>query len=544
MPQVELALAAVFGAELNVLLAPRVIHAQLVVGGRAQNVALVVLQSDVVGVLRVVDGVGDVGPVGVAVFEGNAHFGALDQRQVQAVSVPGVGARQAEPEALTAGRPSVSIEKEVAFVAAFLVDVGVQVVRFRTGDAGRDGAGDYWPGWYFRAEADGFGVGNRLELHFEAAITGSAGVQPDNDGAGGEVLRCALGFQYLSGHDGRAAGAAGQAGTGVEITLVGQACIEVAALAFQVLVLGVGIAQDAVRVAVVVGLAVGGGRRLEQIDAGVQLCCSIAVVVGAVVDLLLDHLVPELQVPDGVLPAGFQRRQRAKRQVRCDSVMALIIVELDDFDAQPRVHAEAVPDADLGSQALDEGQVVLAVLHHLFALRVLAGQFEEEVLPLEVVTPQHLLDDLRHALVLVEAKLARAIQQLQPRRERHFVTGFVPRDGQQTEMGNRAVQRAQRRRQGRRIAGNAELFRRRAQAEAGVPAQEAVCREVAIGAGEFDAVDERLAQRFVTAERQYIERYIKPLYAERMATVVEEGAQFIEHRSLPLLLGWRRRRRR
>ncbi|MNT39668.1 hypothetical protein D3C72_1759360 [compost metagenome] len=95
MPQIQLALAAVLGTELDVLLPAQVVHAQLVVGRGAQHVALVVAHVDGVGVLVVVQGVGDVGAVRVALFEGHRHFGAGEQRQVQTKGVAGVGPGQA-----------------------------------------------------------------------------------------------------------------------------------------------------------------------------------------------------------------------------------------------------------------------------------------------------------------------------------------------------------------------------------------------------------------------------------------------------------------
>ena len=116
MPQIQLALATVLGAELDVLLPARVLHPQLVVGRGAQHVAVVVAraQGHVVGVFAVVQGVGDVGAVRVALFEGHRHFGAGDQRQVQAVGVAGVGPGQAQPHAFLAGFPGVAVEQEVA----------------------------------------------------------------------------------------------------------------------------------------------------------------------------------------------------------------------------------------------------------------------------------------------------------------------------------------------------------------------------------------------------------------------------------------------
>ncbi|KPW28238.1 Unknown protein sequence [Pseudomonas amygdali] len=95
MTQIELAFATVLGTELDVLLPSRVIHAQLVIGRGAQHVAFVVTQAHVVNVLAVVQRMGDVGPIRVALFEGYGHFGAGDQRQVQAMSVTGIGSGQA-----------------------------------------------------------------------------------------------------------------------------------------------------------------------------------------------------------------------------------------------------------------------------------------------------------------------------------------------------------------------------------------------------------------------------------------------------------------
>ncbi|MNG36888.1 hypothetical protein D3C84_1240690 [compost metagenome] len=77
------------------LLPPGVVHAQFVVGRGTQDVAFVVAQGHVVGVLAVVQSMGNVGTVGVALFEGNGHFGTGNQRQVQAVGFTGVRAGQA-----------------------------------------------------------------------------------------------------------------------------------------------------------------------------------------------------------------------------------------------------------------------------------------------------------------------------------------------------------------------------------------------------------------------------------------------------------------
>ncbi|MNH28185.1 hypothetical protein D3C79_883350 [compost metagenome] len=76
------------------LLPPRIVHAQLVVGRRTQHIAFVVAQRHVVGMFTVVEGMGNVGAIRVALLERHRHFGTADQRQMQAMGVTGVGACQ------------------------------------------------------------------------------------------------------------------------------------------------------------------------------------------------------------------------------------------------------------------------------------------------------------------------------------------------------------------------------------------------------------------------------------------------------------------
>ncbi|MNJ43941.1 hypothetical protein D3C77_389700 [compost metagenome] len=428
MPQVHLALAAVLGAELDVFLPPRVLHAQFVVGRGAQDVALVVAQGDGVGVAVVVQGVGDEGAVRVAVLEGHRHFGAGQQRQVQAVGVTGVRPRQAQPDAFLAGVPAVAVEEEVDPVAAFDIDVAVGVVGVGAGDPRRYGAGHLRLGLQFGAKAHGFDVGKRLEVGLEAAVTGGAGAQAGEYRARCEGLGGAVGdFQPLPRRQGSAAADAAQAGLAIEVALVAQARVEIAAFAEQVFVLVDRITALGVGLGVVVGLAVGGPGATGLVDFAVERGGDVAVVVGADVDVLFHHFVLSLQAPHAVLVVAVQTRLRPAWQ-RVDAlVVALVVVKLDDVDAQAFVDGEAKPDAHLGQQAGDEGQVAFAVLHHLVTRGVLAHQGEDEVLAEEVVaTAQDVLDDLRHRFVLVDAVLLAAVEQGQARLQGELVAGFVP----------------------------------------------------------------------------------------------------------------------
>ncbi|MNV96375.1 hypothetical protein D3C71_1913750 [compost metagenome] len=75
-------------------LATAVVQAQLVVGRRTQHVALVVAQGHMIGVLTVMQGMGNVRAIRITLLERHRHFRSADQWQVQAVRVPGIGAGQ------------------------------------------------------------------------------------------------------------------------------------------------------------------------------------------------------------------------------------------------------------------------------------------------------------------------------------------------------------------------------------------------------------------------------------------------------------------
>ncbi|MNY05864.1 hypothetical protein D3C86_1385960 [compost metagenome] len=307
VPEVELALATVVGAELDVLLTAGVVQPQLVVGRGAQHVALFVVHGDVVGVLAVVQGVGDVGAVRVALFEGHRHFGAGDQRQVQAVGVAGIRSGQAQPHAFLAGLPGVAVEQELHAVAPFDVDFGVGVVFLRVADPRRDGAGDLRFGQQWRAKTHAFRIGDGLELHHEAGIAGGAGAELGDHGAAGVGLgRAANDFQDLAGGQGGAAAGAAEAGLVVEVTFVLQTGVEVAGFRRQVFVELVAVAEGGVGFGVVVGLAVGGGRAAGVVDLAVQVSAGVAMLVGADIDLAFHHLMSGLQGPDAVLLAAAQ----------------------------------------------------------------------------------------------------------------------------------------------------------------------------------------------------------------------------------------------
>lgn len=137
MAEIQLALATVFGGDLDVLFPALIVEANFVVRRGAQHVAFIVADGDMVAVRRIMQHAGDIWPVRVAVLKANRHFGARQQRQVQTVSVAGIRAGLAHPQALETGLPVITVKQHVDAIAAVFIDVAVGVVLGGTRDAGR-----------------------------------------------------------------------------------------------------------------------------------------------------------------------------------------------------------------------------------------------------------------------------------------------------------------------------------------------------------------------------------------------------------------------
>ena len=153
MTEVELALAAVLGTDLDMLFAALIVEADFVVRRGAQHVTLVVLNGHMVGVCRVVFYPGDIRSVRVAFLKGDADFRSRQQRQMQAVGVSRIRARLAYPQAFITRFPRIAVKVEVDPVAPVLVDMGVDVVLHRAGDPCRERAGHHGAGDKRRAVA-------------------------------------------------------------------------------------------------------------------------------------------------------------------------------------------------------------------------------------------------------------------------------------------------------------------------------------------------------------------------------------------------------
>ncbi|SAH48131.1 Uncharacterised protein [Enterobacter hormaechei] len=114
-----------------------VVEADFIVRRRAQHVTSVVADGDVVAVRRIVQHTGNVRPVRVAVLKTNRHLGACQQRQVQAVGIPGVRPGLTDPQTLEPGLPVLTVKQHTDAVATVFIDMSVGVIFSGTGDAGR-----------------------------------------------------------------------------------------------------------------------------------------------------------------------------------------------------------------------------------------------------------------------------------------------------------------------------------------------------------------------------------------------------------------------
>ncbi|SAA93735.1 Uncharacterised protein [Enterobacter cloacae] len=136
-------------------------------------------------------------------------------------------------------------------------------------------------------------------------------------------------------------------------------------------------------------------------------------------------------------------RWRYRRQRQAFLVPLPAVVKLHHVNVKARVGGEAKPDADLAQQAGDKVQVVLAVLHHLLAARVLSGQREQKILAAHVVTlAQDFFHDLRNRHVLINGVLVRTVEQRQAWLQRQGIAGFICGGAEAFKAGHYALKGA------------------------------------------------------------------------------------------------------
>ncbi|MNP03937.1 hypothetical protein D3C76_958360 [compost metagenome] len=216
--------------------------------------------------------------------------------------------------------------------------------------------------------------------------------------------------------------------------------IEVAAFAEQVLILVNCVTQRGIGFAVVIAFAVRGVVTPAVINLTIQEGGRFPVVISPHIDVLLHHLMLNLQRPYTVLPIAGQARQGPMRQLDAKLVMPLMVVKLDHINVKPIVVGEAIPDADFRQQTADESQIALTVLHDLFTLGVFARQVEHEVLPFQLMaTAQDAFNNLRYRLMLIDPVLLATSEQCQVRFKCDLVAGFIPGAGDTLETRDHAM---------------------------------------------------------------------------------------------------------
>ncbi len=180
MPQVQLRLPAVLGAELDVLLAPFILHAQLIIRGRADDVAGVVCLCHVVRMPGVVQRMGDIGPVRVPFMERHRHFCALYQREVNPVGIAAVGSGQAQQHALVTLLFAVLVCIKLHPVQSLRRLMRVDIPAFRAADPRRQRAADLRSRLQRRTPALRLTVRHRRQRHPQRILPAAAEPGPDD----------------------------------------------------------------------------------------------------------------------------------------------------------------------------------------------------------------------------------------------------------------------------------------------------------------------------------------------------------------------------
>ncbi|CCJ99547.1 hypothetical protein BN130_2243 [Cronobacter malonaticus 507] len=303
--------------------------------------------------------------------------------------------------------------------------MAVEVVGLRAGDAGRKRARHHRFRDKRRAEAVILTVRDGLHLHGEAFIAPGSADGSGNHHAPAEDIRdlAAGDFQLHPRRNRDAVGFRAQLRLAVQITLMAESGVERAAFRLT----GAGSTRHQVIIRPVVGFAIRGGVAVRHVHAGVHVFSGGAVVVVTGEYRFFHHPVMVLHCPHGFDALIVHSGGRHGWQLQALPVMTLVVVKLHHVNVQAGVGRKAKPDTHFCQQARNKGQVILAILHHLFATRVLIRQSEDKVLAAHVVAlAQDFLDNLRHRHVLVDTVLVAAREQRQPRLQGQFVAAFIP----------------------------------------------------------------------------------------------------------------------
>ncbi|CAM8561631.1 hypothetical protein ENINMM144B1_23745 [Enterobacter intestinihominis] len=160
------------------LFTPFIFHPQLVVRRRADHVTGAVLLRHMVNMPRVMQRMGDIGPVGVAFMECYRHFRALNEREVKTVHVAAVGFGETYRHALLALRLVIPVGVKFHPVQSGCILPGVDIVGFCAGDTRRHRPGHLRARQQRRTPAHRFAVRYRQQGHPQGIFAAGAKTRP------------------------------------------------------------------------------------------------------------------------------------------------------------------------------------------------------------------------------------------------------------------------------------------------------------------------------------------------------------------------------
>ncbi|MNC04313.1 hypothetical protein D3C75_517470 [compost metagenome] len=138
--------------------------------------------------------------------------------------------------------------------------------------------------------------------------------------------------------------------------------------------------------------------------------------------------------------------------------------------------------------------------------------------------------NLRDGHVLIDCVLVRAVKQRQTGLQRQGVQGLILRSAQPFESAHHALDHPH-----RLLDLNAEtLIDRGQQRQRPRLHQHHVFADAVVGAGEFNAVAERLAQGFKPFKGQHVQRRFTPFYRKPVMVVAEDDFGVGTHDGSPL----------
>ncbi len=153
------------------LFLPLVFQTEFVIPGSAPDIARVIVTRDVVRVFGIVLSVGNVRTIRITAVEHHRDFGTIKQRGVEAVGIPRIRFRHAQPKVGVTLFGAVAVKIEADAVAPLIIEVSIGVMLLIAFHPGRQGASHHRAVQQRRTEADCFAVWNTRKAQLKAFVT-------------------------------------------------------------------------------------------------------------------------------------------------------------------------------------------------------------------------------------------------------------------------------------------------------------------------------------------------------------------------------------